>query len=197
MCCCKPNGCRETGSLCSRPPLPFYSSTPGKFRGPPCKSLFGVHNLLLNLWVWKGEVGWLGPKLCKGGGEIFGDDAILESNFRFLPKYLGGSPPKWQFRARYGGHICWRSVLIFWVHLTGFCNQFGFIMHSHRVTFSSNFCVDVSFLVQRGVGSRPTSSSIWYKYFKIFSTKLILFDYKMNCASISSKLSGNVSRNEK
>jgi len=29
------------------------------------------------------------------GGEIFGDDEILVSNFRFLPKYLGvqNSPP--------------------------------------------------------------------------------------------------------
>ena len=32
----------------------------------------------------------------------------------------------------------------------------------------------------RGVGSRPTSSSIWYKYLKYSPQKLILFDYNMN-----------------
>jgi len=142
MCCCKPNGCRETGSLCSRPPfLLLNTSTPGKFRGPPCKSLFGVHNLLFNLWVWKGEEKGMGPKLCKGGGEIFGDGEISVSNFRFLPKYFGGSPSKWQLRARRGGHNCCGSVLLNLLTSTGSCNQFCFILHSHRVTFSSNFCV--------------------------------------------------------
>ena len=44
-------------------------------------------------WVWKGGCSHLvqSPKLCREVGEIFVDDEISVSNFRFLSQISGGS----------------------------------------------------------------------------------------------------------
>jgi len=80
-----------------------------------------------------------------GGGEIFGDDELSMSNFRFLSPFFFFllvvskiPPPILQMRSSCGGHSCHSSVqvialILFHVPSMGSCSQFCLILHPHRV----------------------------------------------------------------
>jgi len=81
------------------------------------------------------------------GGEIFWDDEISVSKFRFLPQMFGGGilvigsnppPPNGSCAQSCDRHSCRRWVqalvrMLYQAPSMGFCSQFGLILHPHRV----------------------------------------------------------------
>jgi len=107
-------------------------------------SLLGGQRLKL----WKGD----------GHGEIFGDDEISVSKFRFHSQILGGDfapyepkpPPKWQLHASCGGQNCHRFLqalphmaTLCHVPTMCSCSQFCLTLDPHRfaVPFPPTFAL--------------------------------------------------------